>query len=846
MIIDDIIKWVEKQPYWQKLIAKKLFDNSQITDEYLEEIFNIFKIENKLNDDETLEQEELNFSINRATTSNTPDIKWKGLSNVSGVNAIRNGESFPIGDKVTLVYGENGSGKSGYTRLLNNIFISRGDKNILPNLFSDTSELPRSKVIFEDENGSLEEISFPDDKDHPYNKRITVFDSHSAIHDLTKEAELSFSPIEFKFFDDFLLYIEIIKNKLDEEISEKKLQNDFIKSFDKETSVKQAVSKLSSETDIDQFKALIKVSEEDIKTNEKNTTRKAELQLMNIDGKKGEYQKLISDLENFKNRITTLNQKFSSERLTKTKELIEKRNHYKTVSSEEGLSQFKSEDIDNLGSTEWKEFIKAAKEYYQTIEQEIDYCIFCQQDIRGIALINKYWKYLKIDAEKNLTTKNSEIEKIKNDFSKIDCSIFIRGSKIDEWIKENQPELHYELIYGENEFSKLREIVVQSLESHEWGDYINSYKFDSEKIDIAIEYFKTQISKLNFESIQNEINQLQATENEYIDKLKAEKLLPDIEKFILNSKWIKLAEKSKITTRSITSIQNQLFSKYVTDEYVRTFNEECKKLKAEFSAEIKQRGSKGTTLNSLTVKGKKPLEILSEGEQRSIALANFLAETSIHNNNFCIIFDDPVSSLDYKRRELIADRLIEEAQLKQVVILTHDLTFLLTLQKKCEERGLDCLSTTIRKIQMTTGIIENSLPWIGMPVKKRISHLKENLQELESQYRKISPDSPEGLKFYEDKAKLWCEELRETWERSIEEILFNNSVQRFSPVIQTQRLEKAPFTSELYTEVQQGMKNCSNWVHDRASGLGEETPIPTILKEYLDDCEKFIKKNRPK
>jgi energy-coupling factor transporter ATP-binding protein EcfA2 len=845
VIIDDIIKWVEKQPYWQKLIAKELLDNSQITDEYLEEIFNIFKRENKLNS-EILEQEELNFSIDRATTSNIPDIKWKGLSNVSGVNAIRNEESFPIGDKVTLVYGENGSGKSGYTRLLNNIFISRGDKNILPNLLSDTFESPRSKVIFEDENGDLEEINFPEDKNHSYNKRITVFDSHSAIHDLTKEAELSFSPTEFKFFDDLLFYIEKIKNKLYEEISEKRVLNDFIKSFDKETSVKQAISKLNSETDIEQFKTLIKVSVEDVQTNEKNTTRKAELQLMNIDGKKREYQKIISDLEKLKDKISTLNQKFSSERLTKTKELIEKRNHYKTVSSEEGLSQFKSEDIDNLGSKEWKEFITAAKEYYQTIKYDIDYCIFCQQDISGITLINKYWNYLKSDAEKNLATKNSEINKIKNDFFKTECSIFIKGSKIDEWVQENQPELHYELICVENEFDKLREIVLNSLESHKWDDYISSYEYDSEKIDIAIRYIKAKISKLNSEHIQNEIKQLQVAENEYFDKLKAEKLLPDIEKFILNSKWIKLALKSKITTRSITAIQSQLFSKYVTDEYVRTFNEECKKLKAEFSAETKQRGSKGTTLNSLTVKGKKPLEILSEGEQRSIALANFLAETSIHNNNICIIFDDPVSSLDYKRRELIADRLIEEAQRKQVVILTHDLTFLLTLQKKCEQQRLDYLSTTIRKIQSTTGIIEESIPWIGMPVKKRISHLKENLQKLESEYRRISPNTPEGLKLYEDGAKLWCEKLRETWERSIEEVLFNNSVQRFSPAIQTQRLEKAPFTSELYLEVQEGMKNCSNWVHDRASGLGEETPEPAMLKEYLDDCEKFIKENRPK
>jgi len=48
---------------------------------------------------------------------------------------LKEGESIKIGKQVTLVYGENGSGKSGYTRLLNNAFISRGDKTILPICF---------------------------------------------------------------------------------------------------------------------------------------------------------------------------------------------------------------------------------------------------------------------------------------------------------------------------------------------------------------------------------------------------------------------------------------------------------------------------------------------------------------------------------------------------------------------------------------------------------------------------------------------------------------------------------------------------------------------------------------
>jgi len=257
MIITDIIGWVERQPYWQQVIAEKLLSNQAITDEDIEKVFFIFKKENSLVS-EPLEKNGLNFLNSKTDTSKIPNIKWRGLSNVSGVNAIKNNEVFPVGDEVTLVYGENGTGKSGYTRILNNIFISRGDKNILPNLFEKSSEQPSSKVIFEDDSGNIEEIHYPTDKGHPYTNRITVFDSHSAIHDLTKEAELSFSPTEFNFFDDFLLNIEKIKNKFVEEISKRKIQNDFVNYFDKETSIKHAVSQLSSETDINQFKNQIK------------------------------------------------------------------------------------------------------------------------------------------------------------------------------------------------------------------------------------------------------------------------------------------------------------------------------------------------------------------------------------------------------------------------------------------------------------------------------------------------------------------------------------------------------------------------------------------------------------
>jgi len=354
------------------------------------------------------------------------------------------------------------------------------------------------------------------------------------------------------------------------------------------------------------------------------------------------------------------------------------------------------------------------------------------------------------------------------------------------------------------------------------------------------------VQHLDVDKVNKELGSIESFINEYNDKLKLEKNLPKIESFINSMKWVDSARAIKLSTQKITTFQNKLFSEYVTSKYIEKFDAECKKLSANFSAEIKQRGRKGATLSKLSIRGRSPIEVLSEGEQRSIALANFLAETGLNDRNTCLVLDDPVCSLDHKRREIIAKRLVEEASDRQIVILTHDITFLLSIQDHCSSNGIDCCTTTIRKLRDETGIVqEETVPWISMPVNKRIKQLRDRLQSIDRYYGDINSDSIEKMEEYEGMAKLWCELLRETWERTIEEILFNNSVQRFSQAIQTQRLKKAVFTQELYLELETGMTNCSKWVHDRASGLGEEIPKPEELEEYLKACDNFVKANRP-
>src|SRR3546814_1389977 len=82
-------------------------------------------------------------------------------------------------------------------------------------------------------------------------------------------------------------------------------------------------------------------------------------------------------------------------------------------------------------------------------------------------------------------------------------------------------------------------------------------------------------------------------------------------------------------------------------------------------------------------------QILSEGEQRALALAGFLTEVALTEGSGPIIVDDPVSSLDRDRSAKVADRIAEEAQKRQVVVFTHDMVFFNELCRADDECGIE-------------------------------------------------------------------------------------------------------------------------------------------------------------
>ena len=97
-------------------------------------------------------------------------------------------------------------------------------------------------------------------------------------------------------------------------------------------------------------------------------------------------------------------------------------------------------------------------------------------------------------------------------------------------------------------------------------------------------------------------------------------------------------------------------------------------------------------------------KIVSEGEQRCISIAAFFAELSTADDPSAIVFDDPVSSLDFQWRSAVARRLVEESKRRQVIVFTHDVVFLSGAQAICRRGRLQPLDQHVRRQSIGAGV----------------------------------------------------------------------------------------------------------------------------------------------
>ena len=140
---------------------------------------------------------------------------------LQSINKIPDGSALPIGHQgLTAIYGENGTGKSGYARVLKRACRARDtQERILPNVYGTAASTPAKATFKLSVNaGPDQEIEWEDGKaSDEVLTNITVFDSKCARVIVDEKNEATYLPYGAHVFEELVSLLNWIRQQIETE-----------------------------------------------------------------------------------------------------------------------------------------------------------------------------------------------------------------------------------------------------------------------------------------------------------------------------------------------------------------------------------------------------------------------------------------------------------------------------------------------------------------------------------------------------------------------------------------------------------------------------------------------------
>ncbi|MCE5205763.1 MAG: hypothetical protein LLF80_06640 [Porphyromonadaceae bacterium] len=848
--LDTEVKgFAEGLPYWAKYLAEKILSGNAITDTEINTAYTYLLEELTLT--ATTTKPDILINYNGGNSGNYKlDLLFSKLENVEGVNALTENQLIDFSPNLTIIYGANGSGKSGYVRLLKKVFYSKTPEEIVQNIHLANGHKPVSANFTFHSAGSEIPLNYPTNSANAEFEQYAVFDNGSVRHHLDHKNELEFRPAGLSFFAVYTEAIKRVEVKLNSEIASKQTPNDFDVWFDGESEIKTLVQGLTAQTNIADLNKHTPFTEKD-KTDKAEIEKKYDEFALSSKNKEKEILKLESIKRNVsdnKKTIEAINTYFTSTYLTSIQTSITDCLEKEATAKADGIEKFKTDKIQNIGTAEWRNFIVAAENFAkQQKEGEVVYpesndnCLLCHQPLSEGAenLIQNYWIFIKSVAEQNATQSQIILNEIKAGFEKLPSDLFPIDSVLTVWLTENYPNVLTSLKESLSAKKTLTSDIITDITT-KTANKRTEIKTSVADHDTIISAIDESIKVLKEDSQSAELTKLQKAKTYLAHKEKFNTHFTKFTTFIQNQQWILKANAISwmAQKRNITEWEKNLSGKYFNQKYIDIFNQECIELNGNFGIEVNHTGSAGTSFRQLTLKGRSPAAILSEGEQKVIALADFIAEMQLSDVNRGIIFDDPVNSLDEGRKKDIAYRLIKESVNKQVIVFTHDLIFVSNLITFSEENTIPFLCHWVENRDGKAGQV-----WL------------KNSPSYEKEYRNAEP----AKKYYTDANKDDCPPaqreflvrtgftaLRTCYEVLVINDLFKNVVQRYNERVSVDALASVYFDEELVNELLDSFAQCCRYMegHTHSDKYAYKKPEPSNLNEEIQRYEAIRTKIR--
>lgn len=854
-ILSEIQKWAEKLPVWQQHAVAVLYERPTPSADDLEDILALLQDSHGISDLVGREARKLTKEQVAAPQAGHPLVQLTAIKNLQHVNALAPGKTLSLAPTgLTNIYGDNGVGKSGYTRVLKKACRARDQsEQIRPNAYKHPLLAEVATADFDAlVDGEVTEYHWTDGKESPAElSGIAIFDSRCARAYVDNQGDFSYVPYGLDILEGLAKVCIWLKERLaHEQRAAKPNVEPFSKLALSPTQAGVLAKSLSAKTRKEDVERLATLSDQD----------QAQLESLTKILGEADPKRRAADQRVKAARVDALVQRLDAAvaivaqfKVDGLRTLIDKSIQAKGV-AQTVAQRFKEMDIlEGTGDDSWLEMFRAARQFcasshavqaFPRLAYDVP-CPLCQNPVgeAGATRLLAFDEFIEGEATKAADKARKEAVVAFKTIA--DASLDLNFDETLALDLEASPELVAFCTALQKALRDRRDAVREAAKPDSgttWDqvpalpasprDTLNQLAAGWREAAIKLDQSQDAAARAKMEK---DLAELQARRQ--LSDLKAV-ALEAVDRFILSTK---LAE--CITATSTTSISRkstELTSTMATEEVAAALSEELLALGVNgISVAMQPSSTKAKTTFKLVLKsesGAVPQDILSEGEQRAIAIASFLAEIKLGKGKGGIVFDDPVSSLDHARRERVARRIAAEAQERQVVVFTHDIFFLNVLMFEASALGLAPKALTLNQTPEGFGVAEEALPFAGANVSQRVGMLRNKQVECARRH-KVGDQAG-----YRLLARDLYNDLRMTWERGVEEVLFHEVVLRFRKGVETNRLKKVTVEPDDVAAITAGMSRCSNYTgHDGAQEANVAPPSPEEMQADIDALEAWRK-----
>lgn len=833
-LYQDLTAWLGTRPAWQQDAAVRILTNGSLSEQDIDELVAaINTAEGRAKSDTH------RFPGFVRSARSGDELRVESVGPVQGIENLAPRKPLMFGSgNLTVVFGGNGSGKSGYVRILKNVCGKPLATELRSNVFARQVPTTRLCGVAYSIAGKRTELEWSPGAPLDALRVVDIFDTDAGRLYLSKEAEASYTPPTVALLEQLASACDRVKERISAQLQALPRALPVLPTEYANTLVGRAYNSLRADqpdAELDRAFGWAPEHQQALESEEERLRSADPAQLARQ--KKTRAAQVDGISENLRRAVSAL----TSEQCERIEGLKAKARKARDVATEGAKATTSAAGLPGIGTATWRALWNAARKYsiaeayrgepYPYTDGDAK-CLLCQQPLEPDA--KSRLRTFETFVTGELEAAAAKAERLRDeslsglpsrpDRASITTACVAAGVAPEVWV----PRLEGAWDEVEALCAQLRSAEVPQRPLAHRADLLVPLDELSElSADLKRQAQQHQADAAAFDRAAAGQRRLELLARKWC----AQQLASIRTEVARLSKAANLKELMSHASPQVMSRKaSEVAEAVITSEYVRRFNEElvllgASRLRVEV---VKTRASHGKVMHRVALKGANQgvgvADVLSEGEKRVVELAAFLADVTGKPSASPFVFDDPISSLDQDFEERTAERLVALAKDRQVIVFTHRLSLLGILTKASEVQ-----------------IHIRHEPWgAGEPGELALfaKRPKEALNELKN--RRVSQSAKvleqDGMEAYNALAKGVCGDLRILTERMVELVLLDGVVERHSREVKTKgklegltKIEKSD--CDLIDRI---MTKYSTYEHSQSAEAPVVLPTPDELRSDID------------